>query len=348
VISTPDSRIVRLLGLMVLGTLASPLIADETADKQAADTTRIKKREPTRFLRVRYDEFKTPVTMQTATAKYVLKRPEGQPPVEVFLESVIHVGDRTYYRGFNRRFRRYDVVLYEYIAPPEKQVPDPEQVSPSPIRLLQQVAADGLGFAHQIDEIDYKAQNLVHSDLSPAELDNVTKDRGDDGFTMMVDMLLDTMRRVNRDRNSLDKSPAQEKTLDLSVLSDPDGAVKIRRLLANGFGTNISLETVLRPAQIATLIRARNDRAMEVLQQQLDADKRQIALFWGAGHMQDFERQLILDYGFEPAGVVWRDAWDLREGAVERAPLEAILENSLRGKLQNAVRQLLKSTKPEE
>ena len=347
-IAFPKSSIGQWLGLMTLAAAAT-LAAQEPA-KQPSDDT-IKKREPSRFVRVAYDEYKTPETLQTATAKYVLKNADGEPRVELFLESVIHIGDRTYFRGFNQRFRRYDVVLYEFIAPPEKRIPNPEQRSSCLLRLMQQVAAEGLGFSHQIDEIDYKMENLVHSDLSPSEMDEVTKNRGDDDVTLMIDMLLDTMRRINRDRLSSEKSEeesSQKPALDPSVLSDPDGAIKIRRLLATGFGTNVSLESVMRPAQVATLIRARNERAMKVLQEQLDAGKRRIALFWGAGHMEDFERRLILSYGFEPAGVVWRDAWDLREGAVERAPLEAILENSLRGSFRDTVRQLLRPSKSKD
>jgi hypothetical protein len=52
--------------------------------------------------------------------------------------------------------------------------------------------------------------------------------------------------------------------------------------------------------------------------------------------MKDFEKRLIVDYGLKPVDVMWRNAWDLRSGTVEQAPLEAILERSLRGLLQDA------------
>ena len=59
-----------------------------------------------------------------------------------------------------------------------------------------------------------------------------------------------------------EEEPSRGSQLDFSVLSDPEGAVKIRRLMATAFGTNVSLESVLRPTQIATLIRARDDKAI--------------------------------------------------------------------------------------
>lgn len=361
----------------LLLTATSALADDATTNRGSAD--KISPREPTRFIRLRYDEFQSPVALQTASVKYILPQPDGKNQLEVVLEGVIHIGDRSYYREFNRRFRHYDAVLYELVAPAEKLIPDPSEKQPHPLRLLQQVSAEGLGFTNQLDEIDYKAANMVHSDLSPAELADVTKGRGDDQITMLLEMLTDVLRKKNieggaapvpRDDTNSPGNPARTGSqpdepgtpgvgepgtdnaadgnksslaMNLRLLSDPDGAVKIRRLLATGFDASPSLEAMLRPSQHATLIKARNERALAVLQKQLDAGKRRIALFWGAGHMADFERQLVLTYGLQPAGIVWRDAWDLRDGAVELSPLESILEKSLRGSLKDTLRGLLRS-----
>jgi len=345
--------------------------ADEISAEQDV-AGRISPRQPTRFVRVRYDEFMSPVALQTASAKYTLPGVDGKPGLEVVLEGVIHVGDRSYYREFNRRFRHYDAVLYELIAPPEKLIPDPNEPRVHPLRMLQQVSAEGLGFASQIDEIDYKAANMVHSDLSPTELAAASKGRGDDQVTLLLEMFTDILRKKNIDeaedpsdeaeapvvpeRNNEPESsdepvdsdvaaskPESALARSIRVLSDPEGAVKLRRLLAKGFDNSPSLETMLRPSQQATLIKARNERALVAFQEQLDAGKRRIAFFWGAGHMADFERQLVLNYGVQPAGVVWRDAWDLRDGAVEFSPLESILEKSLRGSLKDAVQGLLRN-----
>jgi hypothetical protein len=276
------------------------------------------------------------------------------------LESVVHVGDRTYFRGFNKRFQQYDVVLYELVSPPDQRIPDPQAGSNHPMRLIQQTAAHGLGFAHQIDEVNYRAKNLVHSDLTVDQLRAATKKRGDDEFTVLMEMMVDVMRRMNRDLESQPAAPSEdgegegtaaktgesEVVFDLAVFSDPDGAVKLRRMLAAALGSNAALEEMLHPSQLATLIRARNDRAMEVFQEQVDAGHDRIAFFWGAGHMEDFERRLILEYGLQPDGVVWRDAWDLRDGAVVQSPLEAVLEKSLRGSLGEAIEEFLAPLQP--
>lgn len=311
--------------------------ATEADDNAPAPTTAIKKRETTKFVRVLRDEYKSPVALQTATAKYVLKDEQGNVTLELFLESAIHVGDPAYYRGFNQRFKHYDAVLYELIAPEDRQIPNADSENLHPAQLLQQIVSDGLGFAHQIAEVNYKADNMIHSDLSPKEMAAARKKRGEDDFVLLADMFLDLVKQMNRNASAgEDDAEGETAAFDLELLSDPDGGVKIRRMLATTFN-GADAATALRPTQHASIIRDRNGRAMKVLQEQLDKGKRRVALFWGAAHMPDFERQLILAYGVEPAGVNWRSAWDLRDGAVRRAPIETLIERTLRDVLGDAL-----------
>ncbi len=322
------------LGLLLLtGLIGSFSRADEPPESAIATAEKITKRKPTRFIRVLRDEFDTPISLQTATAKYVLVDSTGETTLEVSLESVIHIADRGYFQGFNQRFRHYDAVLYELVAPPEKRVPDKTKPQSHPLALVQRFAAEGLGLTHQVDQIDYQASNLVHSDLSPAEMLEAQKSRGDDPVTILADTMLHWVRQTNK---QLASSPKKElPQFDLSILTEPDGAMKLRRLFASQFSTPGQLEAALAPRQRTNLIDDRNRRALEVFQKQLDAGHRRIAFFWGAAHMQDFEQRLILDYGLKPAGVRWRNAWDLRDGTIGQAPLQSLLERTLRATLED-------------
>ena len=323
--------------LLVTGAAAS-----EIDDATKARPKTIKKREPTEFIRVERDEYENPVGLQTATARYWLRDDAGQVKLEVCLESVVHFADAAYYRGFEQRFRHYDAVLYELVAPEGKRIPSVKSERPNFGRLWQQLTAGSLGFAYQIDAIDYQTKNMVHSDLSPAEMAELKQKRGEDDFTMLADMLLDLSRRLNRAASAgkLTERPPVEVGLD--VLTDPNGAVRLRRLLASTFEKG-SPAAALNPAQAASLILDRNERAMQVFQEQLDQGERKIALFWGAAHMPDLEKRLILDYGVQPAEIIWRNAWDLRDGAVKQAPLESILGSSLRDSIENTLKELLES-----
>ena len=51
----------------------------------------------------------------------------------------------------------------------------------------------------------------------------------------------------------------------------------------------------------STIITERNKRCFDVLDKQLAAGKKKIAIFYGAGHLPDMERRLDSDYGFERA-----------------------------------------------
>ena len=59
--------------------------------------------------------------------------------------------------------------------------------------------------------------------------------------------------------------------------------------------------------------------------------------------MADFEQRLILDYGMEKAEVNWRNAWDLRDGAVEGAPLGGLLESAFRDSFKEKLRKLIEA-----
>ena len=51
---------------------------------------------------------------------------------------------------------------------------------------------------------------------------------------------------------------------------------------------------------------------MKVLQKEIAAGKKKVAIFYGAAHMPDFEQRLTADFGLRKTKQVWVDAWDLR------------------------------------
>jgi len=58
----------------------------------------------------------------------------------------------------------------------------------------------------------------------------------------------------------------------------------------------------------STIVGARNQRAIEVLHEQLDAGARHIGIFYGVAHMPDLEDRLIA-MGLELVSTSWVDAW---------------------------------------
>jgi hypothetical protein len=63
----------------------------------------------------------------------------------------------------------------------------------------------------------------------------------------------------------------------------------------------------------STIITERNNVALNKLRDELQAGKKRIAIFYGAGHMPHMEERLIADFGFKRTGERWLTAWDLAE-----------------------------------
>ena len=61
----------------------------------------------------------------------------------------------------------------------------------------------------------------------------------------------------------------------------------------------------------STIITERNKKAFEVLDKQLKDGKKNVAVFYGAGHLPDMEKRLAADFGLKREGEKWLTAWSL-------------------------------------
>ena len=335
----------------VEGDVTEQQIAIEDVAKNTQTGT---SRDQTKFLRVQSDEFDHPVALQSATTKYVLKNDKGEVQFEVFLESVIHIADPSYYRGFQQRFEQYDTVLYELVADQGKEDVSKEEELPGGFQLFQQISTGTLGLAYQLEEVDYSAKNMLHADLSQNELAKRMAERGETKSTLLVDLLAHIIKQVSAEqqaqgaptRKDVDAGGGRKGTkLDVSLLTDPDGIMKIRQMMATTLVKSQLLDSAFPPSFHRLLIGDRNDRVMSVLNQQKKKGKRRVAIFYGAGHMADFEKRLVEEYGMELDNVIWRSAWDLRDGAIEGGPLEGLIESTFRDSFKNKLRQFARGKK---
>ena len=104
----------------------------------------------------------------------------------------------------------------------------------------------------------------------------------------------------------------------LMALFDKDRALAVKRILAEQFEDLEGSLNAIEGPQGSTLISERNKVALGVLRREIQAGKRKLAIFYGAGHMPDFEERLRDDFGLVPAGKRWLAAWHLKsEPAVD-------------------------------
>jgi len=314
-----------LLAILCLIAYLAPVRAQQapaTVPKADAD-------KKTKFLRIKRDDKKQPVAMETAIVHYVPA--SGEKGVELDLIAAVHVGDKDYYEKLNKQFEAYDVVLFELVAPQGAKVQKggPKN-SDSPVAMLQQLAKLVLELEFQLEQVDYTRKNFVNADLSPQEMAKAIKDRGDDGLTLTLSIAADLLRQQNRQNMKRDKQPPrQDADIDLAnLILDPDRGVKLKRLMAEQFEQLDNPDGAFGKTINQILVKDRNQACLKVFQQQLAKGKKKVAIFYGAAHMPDFEKRLKDDFGLKRQGEEWLQAWDLRPGA-KKMGIEDLLKKLL-------------------
>jgi uncharacterized protein YbaP (TraB family) len=72
----------------------------------------------------------------------------------------------------------------------------------------------------------------------------------------------------------------------------------------------------------STIITERNKKAFAVLDRELKAGKKKVAVFYGAGHLPDMEERLLKDFGMKRSGQKWLTAWSLAKPSSKPAAAE--------------------------
>jgi hypothetical protein len=248
--------------------------------------------------------------LQVAMAHFV----DDVRGVHVDLLSAIHVADASFFEQLNRRFDQYDVVLYEMITDgtPHAHI-DRDGVPASHQRLMRE-----LGLQSQLQAIDYSRSNFAHADLSWPQIARLERLKEGEEPTVVAKLMINLAR-------GLCKTPEQRQT-ELAVTEDLIASTKAppaersrlwRRAIARGMvaDTRARFGRGTVSAEDTILITARDDRAMSVLDSEVSAGSKYIAILFGAGHMPDFERRFMTDRGLRSEGKEWLTVWTVDDDA---------------------------------
>jgi hypothetical protein len=280
-----------IFGLTLVTYATFPLLASSAAESE-------------RFVRLRRDDSKQPVALETAIVR--LGAAEGsKKDLTVDLVGAIHVADKSYYEELNRRFRSYDAVLYELVAREDANVPRPGQSPGTAVGGLQVGMKSLLDLEFQLDCIDYSRKNMVHADLSPEEFAETMK-RRNESFAGMF------FRTLGRSLAKQAEDPL--KTTDweiMAALLAPDRAERLKLVMAEEFADLEGQIDIFDGPEGSTIITERNKRALEVLSREVAKGRKKFAIFYGAGHLPDFQRRLEQDLGLKPTRIEWLSAWSL-------------------------------------
>ena len=264
----------------------------------------------TDWVRVDYDKNHEAVGMQTAIVRYVPVNPApGDKPISVDLVAAVHVADAAYYADLNRRFEKYDAVLYELVAPEGTQVPLGRGTSnTNPLGAMQNGMKEVLALDHQLEKIDYTKKNFVHADMSPDDFLKSMKDRNE-GFLEMYMKLMGESLAMQSGMAAKGESPDMEL---ISALFSDDRPRRLKIVMAKQLAQTESLLASFGGEEGSVIISERNKIALKVLKEQLAAGKTHLAIFYGGGHLTDMNQRLKTDFGLQPTEITWLTAWDLR------------------------------------
>lgn len=266
--------------------------------------------DPGDFARLARDASGAPRAFQTAIVTYA---PAGEAPAyTVDLIGAVHVGDRAYYADLNERFTGYDALLFEMVVPDEKPARDDKDGGAGGlgvISLLQNGMKEMLGLTYQLDEIDYGAPNFVHADLSARGLRDSMEAREESLYVYFWRVVYASFDEYARDPLG---------TRDLQIMaalltSGRDERLKV--VIAEELLTSMESGDIFAGADGSAIIAARNEHAIGVLRQQIDAGTRRIGIFYGVAHLPDFDERLREELGLVRTRTEWVDAW--RFGAVD-------------------------------
>lgn len=296
-------------------------------EAQAAEREQAEEASATEFIRLQRDDDNQPLSLETATVRYVFKSDDDELIVDLI--GVIHVADKPYYEELNKQFEEYDAVLYEMVKPEGVEVTQRRsQPSSNPIAMIQGMLPDMLELSSQLDEIDYGAENFVHADLSPEQMSEAIRKRGDNGTTVFLKIALEVLGQSMRQSQSEGGAAVSEFDL-FGLMTDEDASLKMKRMMAEQFGSMGPGGAMLGRTLETILVADRNAAAMDVLADQINSGTKKLAIFYGAAHMPDFEKRLTA-MGFERADSKWARAWDMTATAEpkdeQRSPLENILK----------------------
>lgn len=285
--------------------------------------------------------------LQVPIISYVRRSNSGATEKVDFI-GAIHLAEAEYYRNLNTSFRNYDAVLYELVADkevlPDQRHTEPAQVpgfgsknrgedtSSNPVRFIQGALARILGLQFQLEGINYHAKNFVHADLSPSELSEAMRNRGESIPSILLKLFklhsstnkalpvpkndsesVDSATTKPVDINSLDSlklDPLKPDPLKLLLIGPSTEEQRaLRAYLAEGIISSEELFKALQDDGGLALIDDRNAAIIKVMRAQFDRGLKDLAIFYGVGHLHDLHHRLTDEEGFRMSSTRWLNAW---------------------------------------
>ncbi|MHC5011514.1 MAG: hypothetical protein ACYTG6_11280, partial [Planctomycetota bacterium] len=201
-----------------------------------------------------------------------------------------------------------DIVLFEGVIP-EGQGMDAltqEDGQDNALRDLQAKLGAFLGLEFQLDHIAYGRPHFVHADLTMEQMNGMLSADGEDRDVQEVvgGGLPDMAALMKIARPILDI---------LTAVGDAIPALRTRmkRSMAGALATQAVSPSGMVPADLYDLLIVQRNAVVLARLAEIPPDARTVAVFYGAAHLEDLERRMTEQMGYERAGARWMTAWDM-------------------------------------
>jgi len=256
------------------------------------------------YIRITKTEANKAKALETSIVRFVGAPESTYAGRTVDLFGVIHIGQKEYYQEIDRLLATYDVVLYELVAPDGTRIrPEDLQNRRSVLGSMQTGMKDMLNLEYQLEHVNYLAKNFRHADMSPEEFVEDMKSRGDGLWKMAARMM---------GAGLATQSGGGDAGLLVALMSDNRAMLLKQTMAKQLIDVDVAVAGLDDASGENTLIKGRNRKAFEVLKAELAAGKKKIAVFYGAGHLDDMAKRLENDFDMQPKSTQWLTAWDLQ------------------------------------
>ena len=277
------------------------------------------------------------VQLEIAARKFTPAQGTGSV---IWLTAVSHIGETNYYQALQKHLDSQALVLFEGIggeamkrtrhagtnipsATATQGTNSTTRANKSELSTLQTVMARSLDLVFQLDVIDYDRVHFRNSDISVAELQKLVRGTNavttvspsapakgrpaDDELQKLLKMMDGASAQGALFQSLFQFIGANPRLQAVAKLTLIEILGSLRGDLAQARGLPLEMKRLFR-----ILIDKRNEAVLADLRAELarPAPAKTIALFYGAAHMDDFERQLRA-LGYRPTDELWLPAFTL-------------------------------------
>ena len=142
--------------------------------------------------------------------------------------------------------------------------------------------------------------------MTPEQFSKSMKDKNEDAMTMFLRLM-----QASAKMQAENKNPPSDLVLMAALFDRERGPAILKRIFADQLANADVLLEALNGPQGSTIITERNRVALDVLEDEMQAGKKKLALFYGAAHLPDMEKKLMDRFKMERVSLRWVRAWDL-------------------------------------